>query len=194
MSSMEMSLEGMQQSVREAVRLHSGLFLAQGVIMTLLGVAAVIWPQFSSLAVDVYVGWILLFSGVMGLVMMFSAPSAAAFLWSLLTSALALFAGVLLLWHPIEGVVTLTLVLIAFFIAEGAFQIAAAFSYRTAFPESWGWMLASGIADLLLAAVIMAGWPASAVWAIGLIVGVNLITSGVAIASVASSVRSLTKA
>jgi uncharacterized membrane protein HdeD (DUF308 family) len=162
--------------------------------MTLLGVAAVIWPQFSSLAVDVYVGWILLFSGVMGLVMMFSAPSAAAFLWSLLTSALALFAGVLLLWHPIEGVVTLTLVLIAFFIAEGAFQIAAAFSYRTAFPESWGWMLASGIADLLLAAVIMAGWPASAVWAIGLIVGVNLITSGVAIASVASSVRSLTKA
>ena len=194
MSSMEISIAGMQQSAREAVRLHSGLFLAQGIIMTLLGIAAVIWPQFSTLAVDVYIGWILLFSGVMGLIMMFSAPSAAGFLWSLLTSALALFAGVLLLWHPIEGVVTLTLVLIAFFIAEGAFQIAAAFSYRTAFPESWGWMLASGIADLLLATMIMAGWPASAVWALGLIVGVNLITSGVAIALVASSVRGLTKA
>jgi uncharacterized membrane protein HdeD (DUF308 family) len=189
-----MSMEGMQQSVRDAVRQNSGLFLAQGIIMTLLGIVAVIWPQISTLAVEAYFGWVFLFSGVVGLVMMFSAPSAAAFLWSLLTGALALFAGVLLLWHPVEGVVSLTLVLIAFFIAEGVFQIAAAVGYRSAFPETWGWMLASGVADLLLAGLLIAGWPASAVWALGLIVGVNLITSGVAIALVANSVRGLTKA
>jgi uncharacterized membrane protein HdeD (DUF308 family) len=194
MSSTTISIKDLQQSVREAVRLHSGLFLAQGIIMTLLGIAAVAWPGFSSLAVDVYVGWILLFSGVVGLIVMFSAPNAAAFLWSLLTSALALFAGVLLLWHPIEGVVSLTLVLIAFFIAEGVFQIASAFGHRTAFPETWGWMLASGIADLVLAGIIVAGWPGSAIWALGLIVGVNLISSGVAITLVANSVRKLTKA
>jgi uncharacterized membrane protein HdeD (DUF308 family) len=194
MSSTDISMEGMQKSVRDAVRLHSGLFLAQGVIMTLLGVGAIVWPVFSSLAVGIYVGWVLLFSGVVGLIIMFSAPSAAAFLWSLLTSALALFAGVLLLWHPIEGVISLTLVLVAFFVAEGVFQIAAAFGYRTAFPESWGWMIGSGIADLVLAGVIIAGWPGTAAWALGLIVGVNLITSGVAIAVVASSVRALTKA
>jgi uncharacterized membrane protein HdeD (DUF308 family) len=165
------------------------LLLAQGIIITLLGVAAVIWPQFSSLAVDVYIGWIFLFAGVVGLAMMLFAPNVAGFLWSLLTGALALFTGMLLLWHPVEGVVSLTLVLIAFFIAEGVFQIAAAFVYRSAFPESWGWMVMSGIADLILASLIVYGWPGSAGWAIGLIVGINLITSGVATIVVASAAQ-----
>lgn len=183
------TVDTMQQSIRDVVRVHSGLFLAQGIIMTLLGVAAVVWPQISSLAVDVYVGWILLFSGVVGLAMMFFAPNAAGFFWSLLSGALALFAGVLLLWHPVAGVASLTLVLVAFFTAEGVFQIAAALAHRSSFPESWGWMLVSGIADLILAGLIIAGWPASAGWALGLIVGVNLITSGVAIIVVASAAR-----
>jgi uncharacterized membrane protein HdeD (DUF308 family) len=184
----------MQQEIRETVRVNSGLFLAQGIIITLLGIAAVIWPQFSSLAVDVYVGWIFLFSGVVGLAMMFFAPSVGGFLWMLLTGALALFAGVLLLWHPIEGVVSLTLVLVAFFIAEGLFQIAAAFGYRTAFPDSWVWMLVSGVIDLILAGLIIAGWPGSASWALGLIVGVNLISSGLAIVMVASATRRVASA
>jgi uncharacterized membrane protein HdeD (DUF308 family) len=179
----------MQQSIREVVRTYSGAFLVQGILMTVLGVAAVVWPQVSSLAVDVYVGWILLLSGVVGLAMMFFAPNAAGFLWSLLTGALALFAGVLLLWHPVQGVVSLTLVLIAFFLVEGLFQIAAAFAYRSALPESWGWMLLSGVADLILAGLIIAGWPSSAAWALGLIVGVNLITSGLALAMAAVASR-----
>jgi uncharacterized membrane protein HdeD (DUF308 family) len=157
--------------------------------MTVLGIVAAIWPQISSVAVDLYVGWLLLLSGVVGLVMMFFAPNAAGFFWSLLTGALALFAGVLLLWHPVEGTVSLTLVLVAFFIAEGVFQITAAFGYRAAFPESWGWMLFSGIADLILALLIIAGWPSSVSWALGLIVGVNLITSGVATIIVAYAAR-----
>jgi uncharacterized membrane protein HdeD (DUF308 family) len=189
MSSPETTFTDMQQSIRDVVRVHSGLFLAQGIIITLLGVAAVIWPQISSLAVDVYVGWIFLFSGAVGLFMMFFAPNVAGFLWSLLTGALALFVGMLLLWHPVEGVVSLTLVLVAFFVVEGLFQIAAAFGYRSAFPDSWGWMLVSGITDLVLAGLIVAGWPSSAGWALGLIVGVNLITSGTAIIVVASAVR-----
>ena len=183
------TLNSMHQAIRDTVRIHSGLFLAQGIITTLLGIAAVIWPQVSTLAVELYVGWILLFSGVMGLIVMFFAPSVSGFLWTLLTAALSLFAGVVLLWHPVEGVVSLTLLLVAFFIAEGVFQIAAAFSYRAVFPESWGWMLSSGIADLILALLLVAGWPSSAGWALGLIVGVNLITSGVATTIVASTVR-----
>ena len=111
------------------------------------------------------------------------------FLWSLLTAALSLLAGVLLLWHPIEGAISLTLVLIAFFIVEGLFQIVVSFGYRDLFPESWGWMLASGIADLALAALIIAGWPGTASWALGLIVGVNLITSGIATTMVAVTAR-----
>jgi uncharacterized membrane protein HdeD (DUF308 family) len=183
------TMNNMHQAVRETVRVHSGLFLAQGILTTLLGVAAVIWPQISTLAVDLYVGWIFLLSGAVGVVMMFFAPNVSAFLWTLLTAALSLFAGVVLVWHPVEGAVSLTLLLVAFFIAEGVFQIAAAFSYRTVFPDSWGWMLFSGIADVVLALLLIAGWPSSASWALGLIVGVNLITSGVATIVVASAVR-----
>ncbi len=192
--STQATMDDMQRTVRDTVRVHSGLFLAQGVILTLLGVAAVIWPQISSVAVDLYVGWIFLFSGLVGLGMIFFAPSVGGFLWSLLTAALALFAGALLLWHPVAGVVSLTLVLVAFFIAEGLFQMAAAFAYRSAFPDSWVWMLVSGIVDLLLAGSIIAGWPGSASWALGLIVGVNLISSGVATIMLALAARDVATA
>ena len=180
-------------SIRDTVRLHSGLFVAQGIIMTLLGIAAVVWPHISSVAVDFYVGWLFVFSGIMALGMMFFAPGASGFFWSLFTGALALFAGVLLLWHPVQGVATLTLVLVAFFIAEGVFQTAGAFAARSIFPESWGWMLISGVIDLVLAGLIIAGWPGSAAWALGIIVGVNLISSGVAITMVATTVRGVVR-
>jgi uncharacterized membrane protein HdeD (DUF308 family) len=83
--------------------------------------------------------------------------------------------------------------LTAFFIVEGVFQLAASFSYRAVFPSQWGWMLASGIADLILAALIIAGWPGTATWALGIIVGVNLITSGAAITLVSLAGRSLVR-
>jgi uncharacterized membrane protein HdeD (DUF308 family) len=183
-----------QRALNETMRTHWVLFLVQGVIMMILGVLAVIWPQISSVAADIYIGWIFLLSGTVGLVTMFWAPSIPAFLWSLLTAALSLVVGVLLLWHPVEGVVSLTLVLIAFFIVEGIFQIAAAIRYRDAFPESWGWMVMSGIADLLLAGLIIGGWPGTASWALGLIVGVSLLTSGLAITMAALAGRILVKA
>jgi uncharacterized membrane protein HdeD (DUF308 family) len=184
----------MQHVVRDTVRYHWQLFLAQGVIMTIFGLVAVVWPQISTVAVDVYVGWLFLLSGIVGLGSMLLANSAQAFLWSLLTAALSLFVGIVLLWHPVEGAVSLTLVLIAFFIVEGIFQIAASVSYRDALPDSWGWLLASGIVDLILAALIIKGWPSTAGWALGLIAGVNLITSGAAMIMVALAGRSVVKA
>ena len=193
MSSSDLSLSDMQQAVRDTARLHWRLFLAQGVIMTILGVLAVIWPQISTVAVDVYVGWLFLLSGIVGLASMFLAPNVQAFLWMLLTAALSLFVGVMLLWHPTEGAVSLTMVLTAFFIVEGIVQIVASLNYRDVFPKSWGWMLASGIADLILAALIIKGWPSTATWALGLIVGINLITSGVAVVMVAMAGKSLVR-
>jgi uncharacterized membrane protein HdeD (DUF308 family) len=169
------------------------MFLIQGLLMIALGTLAVMWPQVSTVAADIYVGWIFLLSGIVGLGTIFWAPSIPAFLWSLLTAALSLIVGVLLLWHPVEGVVSLTLALIAFFIVEGVFQIAAAIRYRDAFPDSWGWMVMSGVADLVLAGLIISGWPGTASWAIGLIVGVNLITSGLAITMVALAGRSIVR-
>jgi len=180
-----------ERAITETIRTHWVLFLVQGIIMIVLGVLAIIWPQVSTLAVDLYVGWMFLFSGLIGLVTMFVASNVTALLWSLLTAALSLFVGVLLLWHPVEGAVSLTLVLIAFFVAEGIFQIAGAIRHREAFPDSWGWLLMSGLADLVLAAMLVWGWPSTAIWALGLIAGLNLITSGLAIVMVAATARNM---
>lgn len=194
MNSPNPTTSDMQRAFNETMGTYWVLFLVQGVIMIVLGVLAVIWPQISTVAADIYIGWIFLLSGIVGLVTMFWAPSIPAFLWSLLTAALSLIVGVLLLWHPVEGVVSLTMALIAFFIVEGIFQIAVAIKYRDSFPDSWGWMVMSGIADLVLAGLIISGWPGTASWALGLIVGVNLITSGLAITMAALAGRSLVKA
>jgi uncharacterized membrane protein HdeD (DUF308 family) len=193
MSSVNPTLSDMQRAVRDALRVHWRLFLTQGVIMVILGILAVVWPGLATLAVDVYVGWLFLISGIVGLVAMFSAEDVPAFLWTLLTAALSLIVGVLLLWKPAEGAVSLTLVLTAFFIAEGVFQIAGSISYRNVIPDSWGWMLASGVADLILAALIIMGWPNTVGWALGLIVGVNLITSGWAAIMMAVAGRGVVK-
>ena len=188
----------MQNALRSALRAHWRLFLFQGIVMLILGGLAVAEPFLATIAVDIYIGWLFLISGIVGLLAMFSARDVPAFLWTLLTAALSLAVGVMLIWKPGEGAVSLTIVLTAFFIAEGIFQLVASFTYREVVPNSWGWMLASGIADLILAAIIILSWPVSASWTLGLLVGVNLLTSGIAVVVLAiegrNFVRTLTRA
>jgi uncharacterized membrane protein HdeD (DUF308 family) len=92
-----------------------------------------------------------------------------------------------------SDLVSLTLLLTVFFIAEGVFQLVTSTAYRDVIGGAWGWMLLSGISDLVLAAIIIMGWPTTAGWALGLIVGVNLITSGVAIVMTAFAGRSVAR-
>jgi uncharacterized membrane protein HdeD (DUF308 family) len=157
--------------------------------MIILGGLAVAAPAAATIAVDIYIGWLFLISGMIGLIAMFSASDIPAFLWSLITAALSVAIGVVLICKPVEGALSLTLVLTAFFIAEGIFQIAASIAYREVMPGSWRWMLASGVSDLALAAIIILRWPMTAGWARGLLVGINLITSGWAIVAVALAGR-----
>jgi uncharacterized membrane protein HdeD (DUF308 family) len=182
-----------QRAVRTSLHENWKWFVFQGIVMLILGCLAVAEPVIASVAVDIYVGWLFMFSGLLGLVAMFSARDASALFWMLLTAALSLAVGIMLIWKPAEGTVSLTLVLTAFLIAEGAFQIGASFSYRNVMPNSWGWQLASGIADLVLAGLIIYSWPASASWTLGLIVGINLITTGLAIGMTAMDVRNVAK-
>jgi len=183
----------MQNALKNALRAHWGLFLFQGVVMVILGILAIAWPAVATVAVDIYVGWLFLISGLVGLIAMFAAPNVPAFLWTLLTAALSTAVGVMLLWKPVEGAVSLTIVLTAFFVVEGIFQIVASFTYRDVVPNSWGWMLVSGICDLALAAIIIFAWPVSAVWAMGLLAGINLLTSGFAIVVTAIEGRSFAR-
>ena len=122
---------------------------------------------------------------------LFSARNVPGFLWTFVTALLSVAVGGLLLWRPIAGVLSLTIVLTAFFVVEGIFQATAALIYRDGIPGSWGWLLVSGLADLALAAIIIMGWPGTVVWILGLLVGINLLTSGWAVVMVALGARDI---
>jgi len=184
-----------QLQFKQAVRDHWVLFLIQGVVMAILGLFAVAAPVIATLAVDIYAGWLFLISGIVGIITLFTRQqNISSFLWTLVAAALALAVGVLLIWRPAAGVLSLTLLLIGFFIAEGVVQILAAFKYRSAVGNAWTWMLFSGIVDLVLAAIILMGWPGTATWTLGLLVGINLFMSGLALVMTSLACRSLTEA
>jgi uncharacterized membrane protein HdeD (DUF308 family) len=193
MASVDPGLSAMQHAVREAMGSHWRLFMFQGVVLIVLGILAVAAPVAATIFVDIWVGWLFLISGIIGLVAVFSTHNVPAFVWGLITAALSVVVGVVLIWKPVEGALTLTLVLAAFFIVEGIFQIATSIAYRNILAGSRGWMLVSGIADLVLAAIIIGSWPISAVWALGLLVGINLITSGWAIVMAALAGRQVAR-
>jgi uncharacterized membrane protein HdeD (DUF308 family) len=186
-------LTDMQRAVTRALTEHWRLFLFQGAIMIILGVLAVGAPMAATLFVAIYLGWLFLISGIIGLVALFSMHDTPAFVWNLITAALSVVAGVVLIWKPVEGAISLTLVLAALFIAEGVFQMGTSIAYRHVMANRWGWMLVSGIADLVLAALIIVSWPLSAAWFLGLLAGINLITSGWAIIVAALAGRNLTR-
>lgn len=193
MPSITSDLSDLQRGVKDALSARWGLLMFQGVALIVLGVLAIAAPMLATIAVEIYFGWLFLIAGVVGLVAMFHADDIAAFLWTLVTAALSLATGILLLYHPISGTVTLTLALTAFFIAEGVFQVVSSLAYRKALPSTWGWLLASGVADLVLAAIIVSGWPLSATWVLGLLAGVNLLTTGWATVMAASAARDVGK-
>jgi len=187
------NLTDMQRAITRAMGEHWRLFLVQGVIMVILGLLAIAAPMAAAVFVAIYLGWLFLFSGILGLIALFSTHNVPAFVWNLITAALAVVVGVELLWRPVQGAISLTLVLAAFFIAEGIFQAITSIAYRHAMSGTWGWMLLSGIADLVLAGLIILTWPMSAVWFLGLLAGISLITSGWAIVVAALAGRNVTR-
>ena len=191
MSATPPDMQQLQRSVADALHRHWGLYLIEGVVLVLLGVLAIVVPQIATLALTIFLGWLLLISGVVGLFMTFTMRAAPGFWWSLISAALGVLAGGLLIARPVVGAVSLTLVLIAFFIIEGIASIMFALEHRTQLPGGWGWMLVSGIVDLVLAVLIFTGLPSTAAWAIGLLLGINLIFGGFALAVMALQARRL---
>jgi uncharacterized membrane protein HdeD (DUF308 family) len=111
------------------------------------------------------------------------------FWWALLSALLAIATGAALLWWPFGGVLSLTLGLALFFLIEGAVSIMYALDHRREFSGRWGWMLASGVVDIVLALLILAGFPGTATWAIGLLVGINMLMGGIALVAMALHAR-----
>ncbi len=149
-------------AVANAVRDHSTFFLVEGVILVILGLLAIFLTPFATIAVTIVLGWILVASGIVGLVTTFGARRTPGFWWSLLSALIAIGAGLILLVQPIAGALSLTLVLIVFFVVEGVASIMYALEHRRELSGRWEWMLISGIIDLALAGVIFAGFPGTA--------------------------------
>ena len=189
MATNEPNLEQLQRAVETSVHDHWVLYLVEGIILSLLGVVAIAIPPIGTLAVEILFGWLFLIGVVVGLITTFWMRQAPGFWWSLLSAILGVAAGIVLLLWPLSGVLSLTLVLIVFFIIEGIASIMYAFEHKAALPGRWGWMLVSGIIDLFLAAVIFAGLPGTATWALGLLVGIYMVFGGTALIAMALHAR-----
>jgi uncharacterized membrane protein HdeD (DUF308 family) len=179
----------LQSAVSATVREHWKAFLIEGILLVILGLAAMIVPPLASLAVTIFLGWMFLITGVIGLVLTFWARQMPGFWWSLISAALAVVAGAILLARPMQGVLTLTIVVGAYFLAEGVATIMYALEHRKELSERWSWLLVAGLMDILIAFLIIAGLPGSAEWAIGLLVGINLLFGGGTLIGMALAAR-----
>ena len=179
----------LQSRMRAAVRAHWKAFLIEGILLVILGLAAMIVPPLASLAVTILVGWLLLISGIAGLALTVWARGMPGFWWSLISAVLALVAGIILLAQPAQGVYTLTLVIGVYFVAEGVATIMYALEHRRELSARWPWLLVAGIFDILISFMIISGLPGSAEWAIGLLVGINLVFGGASLIGMALAAR-----
>src|SRR5277367_3258364 len=132
------------RSVANAIHAHWGLFLFEGIVLMILGAAAIVVPQIATLAFTLVIGWVFLISGGVGLVTTFWMRNAPGFWWALVSAVVSIAAGIVLIRWPISGTVSLTLVLIAFFTVEGIVTIMYAIEHRAQLSSRWGWMLFSG--------------------------------------------------
>jgi uncharacterized membrane protein HdeD (DUF308 family) len=151
-------------------------FLASGIILIILGSAAIALPLAASIAIEILFGWIFVMSGVVTIVHSFRALNSGRCILRLLSGIFSLAIGIMLLTYPMQGVLTLTLLLAILFVFEGVMKVAVSIQLRP--TPNWAWMLASGIAALILAGLIFSGYPGNVAWVLGLLVGINLIFSG----------------
>jgi uncharacterized membrane protein HdeD (DUF308 family) len=179
-----------EAAVARTLQAHWKLFLIEGAVLLFLGLLAIIVPRVATVAVELLLGWLLLISGVIGLITTLRMRSAPGVGWAMVSAFLAIAVGLILLWWPLSGAITMTLILTVFFVIEGIASILYARDHRRELSARWGWMLASGVIDLVLAGLIFFGLPDTAAWAIGLLVGINMIFGGTALIAMALRARS----
>jgi uncharacterized membrane protein HdeD (DUF308 family) len=189
MSTNNADLDKIRSSVTRSLHAHWRLFLAEGIVLLVLGLLAIVVPQIATIAVAVFIGWILLVSGAVGLLATFRMRTAPGFWWSLISAILGIVAGILLFRSPVSGALSLTVILTVFLIIEGIVSILFALEHKRELSGRWGAMLFSGLVDLFLAGIIIEGLPGTAAWAIGLLIGVNLVFGGTALIAMALHAR-----
>jgi uncharacterized membrane protein HdeD (DUF308 family) len=167
-----------QNSSVEMVRHASTVSIWSGALLIVFGMVAICVPFLAAVAVNALIGWLIILAGVVHLVLGFRAHGAGSMIWKLLVGVAYLCFGGYVIAHPVLGVASLTLLLASLFVIEGVLDFVLFAKMRPLHGASW--VLVDGIVSLLLGVMIYAQWPSSSAWAIGTLVGISMIFSGVA--------------
>lgn len=172
---------------RSELKQGFGWAIFLGILMIVLGLAAISKPLFATLAAELFFGWICLFTGIVQLVFAFRTQGVGPFFLKLILAGLYGVSGILLLANPLAGAMSLTMILGLFILFESIGQIILAFDLKP--MKAWGWVLLSGLVGMVLGILILNQWPFNAPWLIGLLVGINLFFEGLSITLFSSAAR-----
>jgi uncharacterized membrane protein HdeD (DUF308 family) len=167
--------QAIQLTGHDEVRRSWGWYLVVGIVLVVLGTIAIGSVFLMTIASVFFFGWILIVGGVIEVVHAFWHKRWAGFFLDLLTGILYVVAGWMMVTNPQESALLLTLLIAMFLVFEGVFRIVAALAVR--YPH-WGWVLLDGIVSLVLGILIWRQWPVSALWVIGLFVGIEMLLNG----------------
>jgi uncharacterized membrane protein HdeD (DUF308 family) len=160
-----------------------------GIAFIIFGLLAIIFPLATTIAAKVFIGWLFIISGGFQTWQSFSIREWGGFLWNLLIGVMYLIVGCWLAFDPFTGIIGLTVLLAITFIAQGVMEAAIANNLRP--NQGWGWMMFSGLIGVLAGILIISGLPSTAVWAVGLMVGINMISSGFAFFTLGSAAKAV---
>jgi uncharacterized membrane protein HdeD (DUF308 family) len=147
------------------------------IVLIIFGIFGILVPDISGLGITLAIGWLLIVSGFTHLIFAWKVHVTSRRLWELLLGVVYIVTGFYLIRHPLAGLLSLTLILAFYLAFEGILELILAFHLR---PHSgWGWTLFDGIITLILAIMIWRTWPTSTVWAIGTLVGISMLFSGI---------------
>jgi len=185
--SLDAAAEVLRDAMRETVRRHSLWYLVQAALMILGGILALVYPVISSVAVIRVLGWILIINGIVQGFSLIGARQVPHFWLQLISLVLSMLVGVLILRNTGDSLLALTLLLIVFFMVEGISKVIFSLTIRP-FPN-WGWVLASGLVAIGLAFILWGSLPVTALWLLGVFIGIQLICEGAALGYLAWQVR-----
>jgi uncharacterized membrane protein HdeD (DUF308 family) len=197
-----MDVNRLPDTITRSVHDYWMVFLFEGAVLVALGLLAIAIPSIASSAATLFIGWLFIVSGVIGLGTTFWARHIPGFWWSLVSALLGILVGAVLVAHrsndlygglmgwPIETVGPLRMVLVLFFLVEGGASIMFAFEHRRQFSGRWAWMLASGVLDIGLASIIIFDLSGTSAWTMGLLIGINMIVGGASLIAMGLHARS----
>ena len=172
----EIEIRQMQQKMLDYLQKHWKFFFAEGIFFIILGTIAIILPQVFTIGIAIFIGWLLLFGGLIQIARAASFFAMPGFSLWFFIGFLQVVIGYLLVADPVKGALTLTMLMTLYFAMEGLAKISLAYMIRPL--AKWGWLFFSGFTALCLAIVVWVGWPGTAQWILGLLLGINMVFLG----------------